>query len=156
MGGKTENPNRIYDELYQLSMVSLTWTEIQTGQLTPQCRTWCSLSAPTQCQLVLHGGKSMSSNQSLDDTWILDLPSLSWKKRTTSSAPSRHCHTGTAGMNGSVIIVGGEMYDQDGFAEQIGNISSLRLEPKGLQQLAIQKIYQHQNCTAWEQLLPNS
>ena len=36
------------DEHYQLNMVSLTWTEIQCGQLKPPYRFMCSLTAVTK------------------------------------------------------------------------------------------------------------
>ena len=77
-GGYCLHPELFYDELYELNMISLTWTEIQFKQLKPLYRASCSLTAVTENQIVLHGGQS-TSYESLNDTWILDLSSLSWK-----------------------------------------------------------------------------
>ena len=49
--------NWIYiDELFELTMQSLTWTQIRTVQPRPEPRCLCTLTALTNNQLVLHGG----------------------------------------------------------------------------------------------------
>ena len=142
-GGHSTNPYGIHHELYQLNMANLTWTEIQDGQLKPPLRTFCSMTAVTKNQIVLHGGES-ASYESLNDTWILDLPSLSWKayKAGTSMLQSRH--TGNACLSSGVIMIGGKRCKESYSAWNTMVFSAdffVRLEPKTLQQLAIQKIY---------------
>ena len=149
----------ICNELYQLNMVSLAWTEVQSGQVKPPFRDMFSLNAITENELLLYGGESLSV-QSLNDSWLFDLVSLSWKKYEATRGDPRSNHTGTACMDNNVIIIGGEWYDmhEDGyrFQKQVySDIFSLRLEPKRLQKLAIQKIYQNRDVLPWE-LLPNS
>ena len=139
------------DELYQLDMVSLTWTEVQTGQFKP-ARALFSLNAITESQLVLYGGNSINDFESLNDTWIFDLASLSWKKYQATRGTPRCYHTGTACMNNNVTIIGGSACGKPTIHN---DTFSLRLEPKTLQMLAIQKIYQHQDVLSME-LLPNS
>ena len=72
-------PSIKFDELYELSMCSLHWTQVQTGRTKPQGRILCSLNTISTDQLLLHGGNG-SDERALSDTWILDLPSLSWKQ----------------------------------------------------------------------------
>ena len=148
-----------YDELYQLNMVSLTWTEIQTGQVKPPYRTRCSLTSVTENRIVLHGGEC-TSHESLKDTWILDLSSLSWKRYEASKGVSRTGHTGTACINTNIIIIGGNMStrDENGiltYKQLYSDAFSVKLEPKTLQQVAIQKIYHHRDVLPWK-VLPNS
>ena len=159
-GGYNSTFKDIWNEFYHLNMVSLTWTEIQIGQLKPKGRDMCSLNAPTQHHLVLHSRDHTSKWQDLNDTWILDLQTLSWRLHEASCGPPRIHHTGSEGMNSSVVIIGGEWFeeDEDGIAKfyvHKNSDFSVRLEPKSLLQLAIQKTFQHQDVLPWEQL-PNS
>ena len=160
-GGFNTNTSQGCDELYQLNMVSLTWTEIQCGQLKPPYRSMCSLTAVTENQILLHGGVDVcASYETFNDTWIFDLSSLSWKKiYEASKGKPRSGHTGNVSMNGSVIIIGGLMFvwNENGhIGYRIYNdVFSVKLEPKTLQQLAIHKIYHHQDVLPWK-LMPNS
>ena len=148
-GGSFDYFGKHYDDLYQLDMVSLTWTEIKFHKLKPPCRQYVSLNVLTEHQLVLHGGQS-DDHQIYNDTWILDLLSMTWKEHTAARNLPRSGHTGTEGLNGCVIIIGGgapwPTYNHG---------ASLRVEPKHLQQLAIQKIYQHRYVLPLK-LLPKS
>ena len=143
-----------YDNVYQLNMVSLTWTEIQTGKLKPSHRLRCSLNALTEHQLLLHGG--ISTSHSPSGTWIFDLASLSWKKHVASNAPTRENHTGTTGLNSSVVIIGGgECFVNRSQQQQVYNdVITFRLAPRSLQQVATWTIYQHRDVLPWK-LLPN-
>ena len=147
------------DHIYQLNMVSLTWTKIQFGQLKPPHRQMCSLTAVTEYQIVLYGGWCSTSDETLSDTWILDLSSLSWKLYEASQAKLRSGHTQNVGINSSIIIIGGRTsrWKEDGtfYCEVCSDVFSVKLEPMTLQQLTIQKIYHHQDVLPWK-LLPNS
>ena len=134
-------------ELYQLDMLSLTWTQIQTGEPKPRGLTFCSFNALTANMLVLHGGKI--SDHLFSDTWIMDVPSLTWRKHSVIKDNPRCIHTGSIGINKDVIIIGGI----GGISIAGAKISAaavhkdtfhVMLEPKSLQQLALKTVHKHQ------------
>ena len=141
------------DDLFELDMSSLTWTEIPTTQPRPNGRLYFSLNAITESKLLLHGSMvGVFDTQSLEEqpseegsSWIMDLPSQSWKK-CFSFEGSSHSHTGTTGLNKCVIMIGGQ--------NSYNSTFSLRLEPKLLQQLAAQTIDKHKDLVQWK-YLPN-
>ena len=67
-------PTSALDDLYELSMHSLTWTQIQTTQPKPNGRECPSLNAVSSDKLVLHGGWTPHVGE-LNDTWIFDIQS---------------------------------------------------------------------------------
>ena len=153
-GGSFDHFQQHYDDYYQLDMVSLTWTEIKFHTLKPPCRQYASLNVLTEHQLVLHGGVHSYdelSEQIYNDTWILDLLSMTLKEHTLARDSPRFGHTGSEGLNGCVIILGGGTFHGSPYNHEI----SFRVEPKHLKQLAIQKIYQHKHMLHWK-LLPTS
>ena len=89
----------LHHDIFELTMHSLTWTQIQTIQPRPQARRWCTLTGLTNNQLVLHGGDS-GLNQSeerteitLSDIWIMDLTSYSWRQYESRKDHTRRSHT---------------------------------------------------------------
>ena len=141
------------DDVYELDMISLTWTQIQTGQPRPRFRDRTSLTALTARQLVLHGGHDPGVRESsLSDTWILDLSSLSWRQYTIGNVSPREGHTGTSGINNDIYIFGGWKSVCTEYMERLGgNHDSfhLMLEAKNLQQLAMQTVFRHRNEIPW-------
>ena len=135
--------HEICDEFYHLNIVSLIWTEIQFGQLKPPYRVLCSLTAITENQIVLHGGDSAADDKSLNDTWIFDVSSLSWKKYEARKSEPRSAHSGNACTNSGVIIIGGKVNKCCYRYLPCKSPFYVRLEPKTLQQRAIQIIYYH-------------
>ena len=83
------------DELYKLNMSSLFWTKIEAGYPQLHDRMFCSFTALTNTYLVLHGGYDDEN----DNTWILDLSTLSWKKLKFVEDLPRSGHTCTRGIN---------------------------------------------------------
>ena len=136
-GGYREHDDDIF---CMLTMHSLTWTQIHIQFHPPACHE-CTITAVAD-QLVLQGGRS-GEGQYLGDTWILDLKSHSWKLYTSRKDHPRWCHTGCSGCNRSVIIHGG-VKDPHDMNKVYNNIFHVALEPKLLQQLAMQKIYKCQ------------
>ena len=126
------------DELYELNI----WTHVQTGNPKPQGRSACSLNVITQDQLLLHGGAT-PNKKTLSDTWILDLPSRTWKQYKSGDYP-RHWHIGSTGLNNNCIIIGGSQFPVDS-NDNLQAMFHIMLGPRSLQQLAVQTIYRHRN-----------
>ena len=72
------------NDLYELDMRSLTWTMIENTVLKPYYDGYCTLTAITKNQLVMHYGKSKTNEHCNINTWILDLSSMSWREYSTS------------------------------------------------------------------------
>ena len=134
------NFNIYFDDLYELDMYSLTWTQIQTSTPKPSRKFACSLKVTRENQLVLHGGGSDKFNIH-ENTWVLDLPSYSW--RCTDIHSYQSSHTGSLGINNSIIISGG-FYAKD--------VNNFILEPKRLQQLSIKTVYKYRGQLPWKYL----
>ena len=148
-GGCTYHGDTAGDHIFELRMNSLTWNVIQTEEPHPQGRTSFTLTV-TDDKLVLHGGCGQGETwplTALSDTWIMDLASHSWTQYTSRKDHTRASHTGCTGLNNSVIIIGGSPTcdERDDPPEVYDNIFQVMLEPKSLQQVAIQAIRKHQN-----------
>ena len=133
--------------MIELTMHSLTWTRIQTGQPQPQARDLCTLTAITDNQLVLHGGKD-KIQQGLSDTWIMDLTSHSWRQYTSGNDHIWWGHTSSSGLNSNAIIFNG-FNDLDDTFDVRDNSFHVMLEPMFLQQLAMQIMHRHQDELPW-------
>ena len=132
------------DDLYELDMYSLTWTEIDTGMTKPGCRAFSSLVPIAGSQLVLHGGWALGNSAATDCslTWILDLHSYSWRKHPVSESYYRQDHSGITGLNNDAIILGGYVKPRNNRSSSTySTIFSVRLQPKTLQQLAMKIIF---------------
>ena len=108
-GGKDEDRNCL-DDMFELRMSSLTWSQIQTAQFHPEGRTYCTLTPDGDDKLVLHGGLIEHQRRSpivLSNTWIMDLRSHSWRQCTSRNDFARAGHTGSTGLHNRVIIIGG-------------------------------------------------
>ena len=148
-GGCKSTQVMIDDTIFELAMHSLTWTQLQTGQLCPQVRASCTLTALAGEKLVLHGG--FGDPDRFSDTWIMDLSSHSWKLYTSQKDHDRWYHTGSLGPNNDVIILCGFKKQSDD--EVYSNTFHVMLEPRCLQQLALKLICKHQDQLPWK-LLP--
>ena len=144
-GGNNYNGDRLGD-MFELRMSSLTWNQIQTAPLNPEARAKRTLTATADDKLVLHGGCTDQGMTSitLSDTWIMDLTSYSWRKFTSKKDHPWEFHTGSTGLNHSIIIFGGSIGDLDAH-EVYNSIFNVMLGPDRLQQLAMQAILKYQN-----------
>ena len=134
-----------FDDLYELNMHSFTWTQIQTDQTRPQGRCLGTLNLIFGSQLVLHCG-SYGLNVPLDDTWIFDLPSQSWRQYKYSADHQRYGHTGISGIDRNIIIMGGESAYNPVYKFTL----HLKLRPKTLQQLAMRTVCKHKTELEWK------
>ena len=137
----------ILEDFFELDIQSRVWIQITTDQTKPQGRIDSSLSANSDRQLVLHGGISGSGfTIELRDTWIMDLPSQTWRKYTSYQDHGRTCHTGSLGANKSIVIIGGDSFENSDYTP----IFHVMLEAKSLQQLAMKTIYNNQDVLPWK------
>ena len=144
------------DDLYELDMISLTWTLIQTAQPKPQGLHACSLNVTSDNKLILHGGLAAYSGPSprnqfqiLNNTWIFDLTTHTWRQYSSRKDHSRGHHTGTTGIDGCVIMIGGMKNFFEGYKDYTTTFHVM-LEPKSLQKLAIQTIFNHKDMLTWK------
>ena len=141
------------DNMYELTLSSLTWAQIQIGQHRPDSHDLCSLTPLRDNCLVLHGGYNYNNRQVLSDTWIVDLTSHKWRLYKSTKDHARMFHTGWSGLSNNVIIFGGEEGHNNTY-KMCNNIFHVMLEPKCLKQLAMQTIHKHQDALPWK-LLPS-
>ena len=128
-----------FNSLHELSMHSCTWTLIQSQKIQPQECSACTLTISDD-KLILHSG-SNGGGKILSDTWIVDLETKMWKKYTAATDTRRSGHTGSRGINNSVIIIGKSC-----------TIFHVLTEPKSLQQLAVQNIHTNHTLLPWKSL----
>ena len=149
--GGFDYTGKAFHDLHELNMHSYTWTIIETQQMQPRAYAFCTMSMMSENKLVLHGGKDNDWKR-LSDTWILDLETETWKQY--SSDTPRASHTGSQGINNSVIIIGGFLgnSNMDPHQSMYKNIFHVLIEPKSLQQLAMQKICKHHTVLPWKRL----
>ena len=143
-GGKSTSGH--HNDIFELNMHSLTWTEIQTNEPSPRARRYCSLTAVTDDQLVLHGGKG--NGGTMNDTWIMDLTSHLWRMYTSEKDHPRSYHQGSSGLNSSAIMFGVSKFCDT--LEAYNHTFRVMLEPKCLQQLAMKIIHKHQDELPWK------
>ena len=149
------------DDLLELNMHCLSWTQIRVTHVyepKPQELYCCTLNVISDNTLVLHGGAQVAnggnhSYQTVSDTWILDLPTLTWRQYKSKKDHSRDSHKGTTGLNGSVIITCGGKDPQERY-DDYATMFHVMLAPKSLQQLAMQSVFMHRNVLPWKWLPP--
>ena len=150
--GGIGDPNEAFNDLFELNMDSLTWTKILTGKPKPSKLWTCTLTPLSDNKLILHGGWG----KTVHDTWILDLPSKTWRIYDTGQeGPQRTCHTCTKGINRSVIIIGGRKAKTDEgtiYRRYIYKQCHIMLEPKSLLQLATRIIHENRESLCWQTL----
>ena len=94
-------------DLYELDMPSLIWSKIHTGH--PKGCFSCRLNVTTDSRLVLNGSLCYPAAKDIGETWIMDLPSQSWRLHSSDSDYPRYSHTGSLGINNNVILIGGDV-----------------------------------------------
>ena len=136
------------DDLYELNMLSLSWTQVQANMPRPPAMKSFSLSPITTSQFVLHGSLSSAEVKS---TWIFDVNSHTWKQHGISEGHCLDHHTGITGLHNDVVITGEHKRVTD---ENTRSVSSVQLAPKSLQQLAIRMICENRSTLPWNILPP--
>ena len=139
--------------VYELNMYSLTWTQIPMGHPVPQGLTYSSLTAVSNNQLVVHGGayKCEDHYHTLENTWILDLSTQTWRLYKSIKDHSRNGHTGITGLDGCAIIIGGGKDPTTNY-DVYTTTFHVMLHPKSLQKLAMQCVFQNRAELPWQYL----
>ena len=148
---------QVNQELFQLNMVSLSWTQIKTRfPQPPHVYPPSSLTPLTASQLFLHSAINLDDFKDLSVSWILDVESYTWKQlpRNLRDAHKRFGHSGTTGLHSDVIILGTEMLTKPNSKDIYSPIFSVRLKPKSLQKLAMIIIYHNRSELPWKSLPP--
>ena len=144
------NWNNPRDTLYQLHMHSHVWTLIQTSQQPKTHGRVGTLTSVTCDKLVLHGCNTNCTSR-LPDTYILDLTTHTWSQYTLNKDHCRQCHTAVKGLNNDVFIVGGRV-TQGCTCKDYNFIFYVMIQPKSLQQLAMQTVCRFQGVLLWRGL----
>ena len=140
-GGSPSN-ERYTKNMYVLDMHLVIWSRIETTGLTrPLRQTNVSFTPVTVNQLVF-----IDNSQFQGVIWIFDVQSHTWKKHLGKDIGYDYDHTGITGLRGSAIILGETVQP---VGQAYNPLITVRLEPKHLQQLAMQKV----DTTLWR-LLP--
>ena len=143
-----------HQSMYELNMLSLSWTRIETTQKPTNGYCSSTLTPITGSHLVL---RDMTS------TWIYGADSCTWRQ-LPSSLNDRHGrfrHSGITSLQRNVIIIGGQTTisppcilvhedDDDNYTP----FFCVMLEPKSLQQVAMTTIYKNRTELAWKILPP--
>ena len=139
----------MFDELFELNMSSLAWTQIEVYVTKPQKGYMCTLNAVSDWKLLLYGGNT-AERLFTSDTWILDLPSQTWSPYTSGVDSARCGHTSTVYSEGCIMITGGsnDSTNSDDVADYRNDDDyttcfHVNLEPRSLQQLATCIIYKN-------------
>ena len=147
-GGRHDYNIRL-DDLYVLDMNSLTWTQLYpAGPLQPVARGGHTFTAISDTEIMLHAGY-LADTLHANDTWILDITSLSWKECSQSEHKKRSWHSAT-NIDGSVIIIGGldcgnppNRYDWTTHSDVFHITHENR--PKALEQLSLRAVHKHKD-----------
>ena len=149
-GGFT-NARHPHNDLHELNMSSLTWSQVKINMYLPRPPALASSSftAATPSHLVLH-----SNHQDSNCTWVLDVETYTWRQHPVSDAHQWYHHTGLPSLNGDVIILGGICMAHPEFdSSEHRRTFHVTLAPKRLEQLAMKVIYE--NRLPWKKCLPN-
>ena len=126
--------------LFELNMQSFVWTELNVDcPVWPSKRYGHTFTAINADTCVLHGGNDFHTGAALGDTWLLHLPSASWRKYTGSTDHNRANHSATRGSNNSIICFGGYSSNNNlpvGAKEDLcDDVYIIQLEPASLLKL---------------------
>ena len=130
--------------LFQIDMHSQMWTQIESGQVKPDCIN-CSLTAISETELILVNENWGGSGYA----WIMNLTSHTWKLYTPQRDHRHPDHAVALGVNRNVIITGGS-HDHEARGSRYPSTCHVMLEPKSLQQLAMKTIYNQRSVLPWK------
>ena len=148
MFGGRNSSGSCFDDLYELRMHSFTWIQIQTDQTRPQGQLVCTLNSLFGSQLELHcrANRFKYFNERLNDTWVFDLPSQSWRQYKCTTDDNRWRHTRTKCTDGNIISIGGTSKCNPAYNFTF----HIKLGPKTLQQLVMKTIFKHRTELVWK------
>ncbi len=114
-GGRSRNGSTgaytLYDELWSLDLADRRWTMLSPKGAGPAARANATLvTDDASDSAILFGGNTSTDGARFtprNDTWRLDLASLTWTRITsTRSPPAREFHAAAA-RDGAMLVLGG-------------------------------------------------
>lgn len=112
------------NDLWKLDMKNMIWTRMKMDpSKSPEGRSWHSLTAISQKELVLYGGLSRFRTP-LCDCWIYSVSNNMWTRLITSARIPRLWHTAVYSRVDNEILIYGGGYD-DLFNRNLGDVSDL-------------------------------
>ena len=165
-GGSSYPGYNLWHELFELSMKSFVWTQVEMNMVGHVPLKGVSLTKMTDGHLVLHC--LPDTFPQYKSTHIFDVRSYAGREHSVS-VPDKwdfNFHTATTGLNSSVIVLGGrdkdtkittgnyyEVFDLDHSQEPTYNpVCFVMIEPKSLQHLAMAEISKHRRELPWKSL----
>uniref|UniRef100_A0A0P4W5A2 Uncharacterized protein n=1 Tax=Scylla olivacea TaxID=85551 RepID=A0A0P4W5A2_SCYOL len=140
------------NELHCLDLRNWTWSGNlmdDTLQDIPVGRSWHTFKFVSENKAVLYGGFN-STEQVLNDIWVLDVRSKKWCKTLNCRASSRLWHTAAVAHPGEITFYGGiqnNLLDNTRPKDHAEEMLVLRFSPPCLKRLTIEAI-----CEAGEML----
>ena len=146
--GRISGVNSVFNELYELSMHSVSWTQIKTRMPWPPRMTQLLSTPITGSKLVLHDGLEENF------VWILDVQSYTWSQYKISFGHEQTSQ-GITGLSSDVIFISSnDIRTTDTDCHLFSARFSVMLEAKRLAQLAMKQIYQYRKKLPWKNLPP--
>lgn len=125
----------------------VTWTQVEKSNSWPKGRSWHTLNLVRSDAIMLYGGYNISRHP-LNDCWIFEPQSLSWRRLSHQSKKHRLWHTSHY-INGldCVILIGGVQNDILTNPES-GDmhprvLDRLQMSPVSLSQTALKSVIQN-------------
>ncbi|XP_045121908.1 kelch domain-containing protein 2-like isoform X1 [Portunus trituberculatus] len=149
-GGRFKNARM--NELHCLDLRNWTWSGNlmdDTLQEVPDGRSWHTFKFVSENKAVVYGGFN-SSEQVLNDIWLLDIRSRKWCRTPKPRASSRLWHTAAVAHPGEITFYGGiqnNLLDHTRPKDHAEEMLVLRFSPPCLKRLTIEAI-----CETGEEL----
>ncbi|KAF8792617.1 Kelch domain-containing protein 2 [Argiope bruennichi] len=147
------------NDLHCLDMTTMSWSgEMAVKGPVPVGRSWHSLTALADQYLVLYGGFSQN-NVALSDCWLFDTKAEIWIPVELPFQKPRLWHCACLSIFNEVLIYGGctsNILDLDRTPEQATDIVEIRITPKSLYRLSVDRVLQFPHSYILNHPLPRN
>lgn len=147
------------NDLHCLEMKTMNWSgEITVNGPVPEGRSWHSLTALSERFLILYGGFSQN-NVALCDCWMFDTKLQNWLLVDLPFNKPRLWHCACLNVFDEVLVYGGctsNILDLERVPEQASDIIVIRISPKSLYRLCLDKLMQHRRLRPLWSCLPQN
>ncbi|GFN85597.1 kelch domain-containing protein 2-like [Plakobranchus ocellatus] len=133
-------------DLHCLNLLDFSWSgELCCLGEQPEGRSWHTMARLNKNQLVLMGGFN-TSEEVLDDLWVLHIESLSWSVVKKNTGYPLLWHTACPNSQGDILIFGGCMNNiLDNHVDMAASsqIFTIRFEPFSLHRICLHILYKN-------------